>query len=144
MIQNRMRILYNKPTKFQIFNCEVETKSLTITTPECIFDNDENTCRNYVKIFLSLDCKFHQANNNHTFYLYLSPLYYNNYDSRFIANNGINISWVFLPYSLSCQTNNVCLFIVNFVLSYKDWSKVPINGNNVTLDCNEFTVFSYV
>jgi hypothetical protein len=138
-------ILYDKQTLFQLFNEDVETQSLTVLTPQCVFDNSVFSCKKYLNIFLDANCTLHQTSKiKYDFLLYISPLYYNLYDSRFDANNIENLKWIFLPYSVVCQSNNVCLFVVNFVLSYKNWTQVPINGNSVTLDCNKFKIYSYV
>lgn len=142
---NREVVLYDKQTVFQLFNREVETQSLTILTPQCVFDNGDFSCYKYIKIFLDANCTLQQTSQiKYDFLFYMSPLYYNSYDSRFDANEITNLQWIFLPYSISCQNNNVCLFVTNFILSYKKWSQVPTNGNNVSLNCNKFKVYSFV
>ena len=142
---NRTTILYDKLTIFQLFNTEIETQSLSIFTPQCMFDYSNTTCKKYLKIFLDANCNLYQTSkDNHEMIFYISPLYYNFYDSRFNANNITNLSWIFLPYSVVCQSNNICLFVVNFVLSYKEWKNVPIDGNNVTLICEKFKVYAFV
>ncbi len=143
--------LYNQSTVFQLFGTDVETKTLTILTPSCAFENglEIHDCKKYIKMFVDMNCTFAQTSNmtndvnDPKFLLYLSPETYNLYDSRLQVYNNTNCSWLQLTQGLSCQSNNVCVFVSGFTFSYKNWNSVPLGGNNVTLNCSTFYVYAY-
>jgi hypothetical protein len=151
-IQQRQYILYDSPILFQLRNRDIETKALTILSPQCLFENinTKNDCKTYSKLFLDADCAFNQTinitdcNGNPDFSLFMSSFNFFEYDSRLQVYEKINVSWINLQYSILCENNNLCTYVTNFIFSYKNWNKVPINGNNVTLNCSLFRVYSFI
>jgi len=148
----KKRYLYNSSKVFNIEGRFPETKTFTVLSPECMFSGNytERDCKSYTSLFLDLDCTFNQKVNvtdhkgNPDYYLYLSPEFYYSYDSRLDIYDQIKHKSLRLPYSIVCQSNNVCLYIVQFTLSYKNWNNVPEHGNNITLNCKKFDVYVYI
>lgn len=151
-IQNRKNILYDNPIIFQIINNEPESETMSILSPLCMFNNKLKNfdCKKYLKIFVNMNCTFTQTypiynhNKNPNFIMYISPFTYNSYDSRLQIYNNTFYSWIQVAQGLLCQNNNICVFVIGFTLSYKNWNDVPIKGNNVTLNCSNFEVYGYL
>ncbi|ATZ80269.1 hypothetical protein BMW23_0211 [Bodo saltans virus] len=150
--QPREFILYDNPVLFELRNNQIETMPLTILSPQCVFENTKNKkddCKSYVKIFADMNCEFNQTVNildcdgKPDFNLYMSPFNFYDYNGRLQVYDKINVSGINLPYSVLCENNNLCVFVTNFILMYKDWNKIPIGGNNVSLYCNMFRVYGY-
>jgi hypothetical protein len=149
---NRRIVLYNEPTNFQLYNLDSETVTLTVITPNCMFNTSLGLydCKRYIKIFLDIECNLNQSinivdhNNNPSYLLYISGEIFNKYNNRLQVLNTMNESWVQLVPSIICQSNNICLFIVGFTFSYKNWIDVPISGNNVSFNCSKFSVYAFV
>ena len=150
-IPNKKYILYDNITLFNITNLMPESNTFSVITPMCSFDEyySRNDCKVYINMFLDLNCSLYQEkiildhNGNPDYYLFLSPEYQYDYDARLNIYNQTNYSLVRLAPGLICQSNNLCVFIVNFRFSYKNWKNVPYTGNNVFLNCSKFAVFSH-
>lgn len=139
------KILYNTSTTFTIKNDMPESYTHTFLTKECMFlgNYSDDDCKTYTNMYLDMSCELYQEKNVSNYYLYLSPEFYYNYDSRLNIYNKTIYSNIHLPYSLSCQNNNVCVYISNFVLSYKNWNDVPFGGNYVDLICDKFIIWTF-
>jgi hypothetical protein len=146
------RPIYDNTTIFTIQNTMPESYTYTILSPECMFIGNytEHDCKSYTNIYLDLNCKFYQEKNitdhngNPNYYLYLSPQVYYRYDARLNIYNNTEYNHIHLAPGLSCQSNNICVYVVSFTLSYKNWQDVPIDGNNVVLNCSKFSIYSYL
>jgi hypothetical protein len=144
------QIIYDSPKVFQIQDRMPETDTFTVLSPSCMFKGNytERDCKSYTNMFLDLKCTLHQekkifdCHKNPGYYFYLSSKVYNRYDARLNICDDIAYTKVRLSPGLYCQSNNVCLYAVSFTLSYKDWDKVPFEGNNVTLNCSQFTIYA--
>jgi hypothetical protein len=146
----RTTIIYDNKTTFYINKMAPESETMILLSPECMFEGNYSyhDCKTYLKIFLDIECELSQEKNISNFRLYLSPFFFNKYDARININynitNKLNYSWLNLAPGLICQNNNVCMFVMSFTFSYKDWNDVPISGNSVLLDCSRFKVYSFV
>jgi hypothetical protein len=144
--------VYNSSKIFHIQGRFPETNTFTVLSPMCMFKNNygKRDCKAYINLFLDLQCSFSQKKNitdhngNPDYYLYMSPEYYYSYDSRLNIYDKINRTGIYLAPGLACQSNNACVWIASFTLSYKNWNNVPITGNNVLLNCSKFSVYSYI
>ena len=57
-----------------------------------------------------------QVNPKDRWLFYLAPMTYNRYNGRLQVYNKINVSWIVLPYKISCEDNNICLFGKQYLL----------------------------
>lgn len=143
-------IIYNKPTIFTITNNMPESYTYSILSPECMFAGNytKHDCKSYTNMYLDLDCNFYQEKNitdlngNPDYYLYLSPEFYYTYDARLDIYNNTKYTKIHLAHGIVCQSNNICIYISSFTLSYKNWNNVPTDGNNVILNCSKFLIYS--
>jgi len=149
---HKKKLIHNTSIIFNITNLMPESLSQSVLTPMCIFEGNYtfHDCKTYTNLFLDLDCVLYQEksifdhNGNPGYYLYMSPEFSYYYDARLDIYNRTSYSFIRLAPGLTCQSNNICVFIVNFIFSYKDWNKVPYTGNNVTLNCSKFDVYAYI
>lgn len=150
--ETRKKMIYNQSTYFSIMNTMPESNTFTIITPQCMFigNYSKHDCKSYTNMYLDLNCTLHQERNirdykrNPDYYLYFSPEYYYLYDAKINIYNITEHSWIRLTPGLSCQNNNICVFVNSFTLTYKNWNNIPDNGNNVTLHCHKFNVYSFI
>jgi hypothetical protein len=139
--------IYDNSTVLNIIGKMPESLTYTILSPQCIFQGNytKHDCKSYTNLFLDLNCTLNQniqildKDGNPDYYLYMGLEFY---DARLDIYNKTYYSQISLSPGIACQSNNVCVFVVDFILSYKDWGKVPLQGNNVTLNCSKFAVYS--